>query len=537
MKLIVADDEKWVRAAITNTIPFDRLGLELTCEASNGIEALELCRLHKPDILITDILMPGLSGLELIEKLRSQFPDLKIIIISGYSEFEYSRTAMKLGVSDYILKPVDETELEQALSRAINALKAERSKTAEELDIRSRYKLALPIVHEKFLNSLIMPNSMTLANIKSNLKDYGIDLPYSCYTVAVFVPICPRAFCRAGSHDSFLKLVSWIMRRYSCAVTFNVHTDEHPVACIINHPGHEDESFLSKALTLCLNLFRYKYNSELIIGLSTQSHQLKSLPELYLEAFNALDASFWEGNGNIYRYKAGLLSDTLGYKYPEHNIEKIVYGVQLSDCQPFYNCIDSISSHFLTQKECKPKPSLVCDFFWSLIQAVTGRLGVSMSFIEYEKVLINQHPYEFIKKTRSFRLLCSNIKDMAYRICEHYACINSSYGGNVIEAVKRIMSQNYQNDISLDKIARFVHLNATYLSELFKKDTGMSFVEYKTMLRMENAKQLLLSTGMSASEISSRVGYTDPKYFSKLFKRFTGKTVHKFKKDNSPHSA
>ena len=120
MKIIIADDEKWVRAAIRSLIPFEKLGMELAGEASNGIEALELCMLYKPDILLTDIMMPGLTGLDLIKELKRCSPDVKIAIISGYSDFGYAKTAMKFGITDYLLKPLEEDELLQVLERFKN---------------------------------------------------------------------------------------------------------------------------------------------------------------------------------------------------------------------------------------------------------------------------------------------------------------------------------------------------------------------------------------------------------------------------------
>jgi two-component system response regulator YesN len=174
MKVIIADDEKWVRAAIIRTIPFEKLGLSLVCEASNGLEALEFCKEYQPDILITDIKMPGLTGLELIKEIHGFSSKIKIIILSGYSDFEYAKTAMNYGITDYILKPVDQKEISEVLLKIKESILIERKQYEENNLFKSQYEKTLAVLKDKFLNQLILPNYLTLESIKSELKRYNL---------------------------------------------------------------------------------------------------------------------------------------------------------------------------------------------------------------------------------------------------------------------------------------------------------------------------------------------------------------------------
>ncbi len=159
MKLVIAEDEKWVRTTIIDSIPFDDLNLSLIGEASNGLEALEICKSTSPDILLTDIRMPGLNGIELIEILKEIKPAIKIVIVSGYSDFEYAKAAMKFGVRHYLTKPVDEEEIFNVLSDIISEITNERknifknyhsSITTDSSQIESAKK----IIEKKFSEAL-----------------------------------------------------------------------------------------------------------------------------------------------------------------------------------------------------------------------------------------------------------------------------------------------------------------------------------------------------------------------------------------------
>ena len=297
-KLIIADDEKWVRTTVKTLIPFEALGISLACEAANGIEALELCRQHRPDILVTDIMMPGLNGLELIREVRHLLPDLKIIIISGYSDFEYAKTAMKYGITDYLLKPVDEDELLQVLERIRTEIgeKVRLSKVMEAGE--QQVKKALPVMSEAFLNELITWNSMTAEKIRSELKKYNIDMPNSIYTVCVTAPDENMKNDSAkGCSDQYRTLVKRIMKRYAKAVTFSLAYDKNVLVSIIN--SMNSKPGIERAFKICRLILAKKLNLSISTGVGTPTHQPGMLPDIYMKAREALETRFWEGSGTL----------------------------------------------------------------------------------------------------------------------------------------------------------------------------------------------------------------------------------------------
>jgi len=526
-KLIIADDEKWVRTTIKSIIPFEKLDLTLACEAANGIEALELCRQHEPDIMLTDIMMPGLNGLELIREVKNLFPTLRIIVISGYNDFEYAKTAMKYGITDYLLKPVDEDELTQVLDRISSELGMQRQLEKEKDAEKERYKTALPLVCESFLNQVVSRNSMTSEKMRSELHNYGIHFQHSCFTVCVTsLDEDLNSEDNRNMTDYFKTRLKRSMKRYAKAVTFSSAQDKALLVSIAS--GENANEGIQKAFGLCNRLMQKKYGITASCGVSGSTHQLCMLQELYPNAVEALGVRFWTGPETLAFYSPGCLTEDMKLTLSEDMLNKITLNLKMSNLQTAISYVDSISASL---KSTRIKPALVKEFFWQFFQSVIILLNIQLPFIRHESVITGIPPYERLQRTIFFQSLVDYVKELLQRCFDFYHDKNPQDNDNLIENAKKIIELNFAGDISLEQVAKHVHLSPAYLSELFKKETGMSFIDYKTIVRIESAKKLLLTPSMNISEVSAKVGYADPKYFSKLFKKITGKTIYEYRKD------
>lgn len=529
MKIMIADDEKWVRTAIKTIIPFDKLGMTLVCEASNGIEALELSQQYRPDILLTDIMMPGLNGLDLINEIRSAFPDIKIAVISGYSDFEYAKTAMKYGITDYLLKPVDENELIQVLERFKKERHEENRLFEAKEKQKEQYRLALPVISEVFLNQLISENNMTSEKIKNDLAKYNIYFTYQSYYISVISPDNANEPDTREKMSHYGNIVKRVMKRYLGAITFPLRNNSSSMISIINHNGEVDQDAFERAFTLCMQIMKKRYNITLSAGLSSSTHQLGMLQHIYIQARKALELRFWEGPGKVLRFMQCSGDEELPVQLSEDSLNKITLNLKLSNIHTAFSYIDSIYTGL--RQDSSAKPELVKEFYWQLVQSIISMLNIQLPFLQYEFTVTGEQPYERFKRTIFVEQLIVNTKEMIQRIYDFYHDKNPVNNLTLVENAKKIIESNYAVDINLEQVAKHVHLSPAYLSELFKKETGMSFIDYKTILRIENAKKLLKTTSYNIYDISSKVGYTDPKYFSKLFKKITGKTVYEYRKE------
>lgn len=527
LKLIIADDEKWVRTTIRSVIPFEKLSLDLSCEAADGIEALELCRQHKPDIMLTDIMMPGLNGLELIREVKHLLPDLRIVVISGYNDFEYAKTAMKYGITDYLLKPIDEEELTQVLERISCELREMRRLEIEKHAEKERYMTALPVVCESFLNQMISYNSMTCEKMRSELQRYGIEFTRNSFTICVTTS--DENLRSEGNRKAmeYLKtLVKRSMKRTAKAVTFSLEQDKTILVSIINSENESEN--IKKSFDFCNRQMQKKFRVSISSGVSESTHQLCMLQDLYLKAVEALAVRFWTGPGSLAIYKPQLLTEDLKLTLSEDMLNKITLNFKLSNVQTAISFVDNISASL---ENCRVKPSLVREFFWQFLQSIIILLNIQLPFIRQETVVTGVKPYERLQDTIFFHSLIECVKELLQHCYDFYHDKNPLDNNNMIENAKKIIESNFAGDISLEQVAKHVHLSPAYLSELFKKETGMSFIDYKTIIRIEHAKELLLTLNMNISEVSAKIGYTDPKYFSKLFKKITGKTIYEYKKE------
>ena len=529
LKVIIADDEKWVRTTIRTLIPFEKLDMKLVGEASNGIEALELCKLHDPDIVLTDIMMPGLTGLDLIDELKHSRPQVKIAIISGYSDFEYAKAAMKFGIVDYLLKPLEENELLQILDRFKKEI-AEEMKILRSNDLgKEQLKLAVPVLKEAFLNRLVSQNTYTTEKIRTSLLEYGIEFKGNTFYVAVFSTDHPKGFNSENDPEYKTKIIRRVMKRYAGAVTFPGKSTTAEVISIINCQNEIERDKLTNAFNLCRKIYKKRFENTLSAGLSESSHQLCMLHQLFTQAEKALDMRFWTGPGRLHAYSPRMLKKEPELPLTDEMLNKMILNLKLSNIQTALSHVDSVLEELKNQPDINP--FFVREYFWQLVQSIISILNIQLPFIRFETRLTGEQPYERIIRTAFADGLAAYTKELLIHVYDFFHDKNPVNNINLIDNARKIIEANYAGDISLEHVARHVHLSPAYLSELFKKETGMSFVDYKTVVRIENAKKLLDSMACSISDVSEKVGYSDPKYFSKLFKKITGKTVYEYRKE------
>ncbi len=466
MKVIIADDEKWVRAAIIRTIPFENLGLSLVCEASNGLEALEFCKKFKPDILITDIKMPGLTGLELIKELNDIMPSIKIVIISGYSDFEYAKAAMNYGITDYILKPVDQNEISNVLLKIKDSILVERKQHEENDLIKKQYEKTMSVLLDKYLNQLILPNFFTLESIKSELKKFNLGFIHPFFSMVVFLTDKTTATNKYIPYNISVKRV---MKKYFEAVTFTNLSNDYETISIINHPVEKlNQEMLQKAINLCRAIYSKHFKGALSIGVSNTVQQITKLPDLYTHCCETLQLKFWDSTEEVFYYKPNQLSDSISFTLKEDTLYNIVVSLKISEVKPAFAYVDNIYNQLKTR--CDIKQELVKDFFWTFIQSVQNRLEIQLPFVEFELTLNGGiHPSEKIKNTTSLEELVETVKDMLDRICSFYMQKKSLSDEDIIGSAKKFIEDNFDKNISLEQVSRFVHLNPTYFCELFKK--------------------------------------------------------------------
>ncbi|RUT35590.1 response regulator [Paenibacillus zeisoli] len=485
LRIVIVDDEVLIREGLARMIQKESPEFQITASCSDGQQVLDDIDLSEIDVIITDIRMPQIGGLELIRELKEQRPQIRSILMSGFTEFNYAREAIKYSAVEYLLKPINKDQLFELLYR-LN----EEKESARLREERQRTGLLLSILLSKvsspyLLPELVMPRPcFTLIAIKmSRLGDLQVELTnvpvlldrlelqerlliLVCYSERELTDHELRNICSSISVPTRPTLHMGISRSYTDLTDFYPAYLEAKKAC---DRGIYSESYLHISNIRDLDLPTSNVLERLNLSRTELIHELQILN---LE--------------NIMRWiKEGLMSLKSEYAEPEAYLG-------------YAQLIREISAHELQE----------FNFIYRSYAELEKILMACMTYTELEQQFIN-----------AFHSMFTEIRTR--RMC---------MGANAVETVKQWISANYQHQAELNELAQMVYLTPSYLSKLFKQETGLTLTDYMIEVRINKAKQLLRSEpGRKIHSIGAEVGYADPAYFNKLFKRIVGVTPNTYK--------
>lgn len=511
-KVIVVDDEPRVRRGMRNLIPKLDSEWSVVGEAKNGYEALELVKKELPDLVITDIRMPQMNGLDLLSHLK-EYP-VHVVILSGYGYFEYAQTAVKYGAFDYLLKPLKPEDIQSVLGR---------------------------VKKERQLAPAVSRNHPNMPNYSKLWKDWLLGLQEEKELPAQLSPILPsdsaqfRIFViEVDLIDELINEDQWGDRQL---VLFAVRNIVHDVTGKTNTNAHflfvngaqlyflmineKEVRMLAKS---CIEEVKKWLKISTSIGISDTSDHYKALPELVQHAGFALQNKCFYGCGTVSEYDDLKLEDIIEVGYPiemETELIKEIRGEQTERAS-------AVLHEFVRTVKRRNVPFRLFRRF--CLQFVSSVIRLAYEQKMYDLVIANL-PCPIDLYDRTFTL--EEYVDFMDRLIE--ACIVSmewkrtQKQNQTIEKAVSFIQANYGKDISLEDTALHVHMNASYFSSYFKLENGCSFVEYVTSLRMEKAKTLMLDSQLRLYEIAQMVGYQEVKYFSRLFKKKMGVTPAEYR--------
>ncbi|MCX7709982.1 MAG: response regulator [Clostridia bacterium] len=516
-KIIIADDEAIFREYMRTLIDWEQYGFEVCCEARNGTEALELIKEHKPDIALVDINMPFLDGLGLVEQVNALGNDMSIILITGHSEFEYARKAVKLGVVDYILKPFDKEELVMTLLK----IKGNLQKLQDEKDLE---KNNFNHMKERFLNLLISGELIAgEEEILQQLKRFGIALRSSRLVVS-----CIEIDNMYNQWSDAKEIVLWkfavsnivseIMSTKSGHFIFN--GPEGRIISILELDRDIDvESNCIEMYRRACDLVKRYLRFTITIGVGNPVNGIKAVRGSYLESLVALQNKLVAGDTRVISVSnLGNESMNIGF-YPNEINEKLILALRTNDREDVMTLLGDVFN-FIKDKK------LSFEYVFILVM---GLVSLCLSYINEIGKNTDQvfgkdfSPYSEIKNKTSLEELHQwsvGLFETALSFSEEGRHTKSK---KIVDSVKEYIEENYfDSNLSVEGIANDIFINSSYLRKVFKKELNMSVSDYIVDVRMQKAKELIGSGNIKLSDISERVGYSDAGYFSKSFKRKFG---------------
>jgi len=517
VKLVVADDEERVCRLIVALGNWEKLGIEVVGTAANGVEALEVVGREKADILITDIRMPGYGGLELIEKVRKLVPDIRIMIISGYANFDYAQTALKLGVKDYLLKPINKEALNDSLEKMIEEIRTERKSNQILYDIRREHEEEI----SKIRNMLILD---LIHNRGEHITEEILEKKYHfCMQPGVLQVVSIKSDrLTETENDSFLELL-WdkmmeIMNHEleKRCFDFIFYPSGQYLYGILNYASRNVEE-VRKALRRGFNqmLTRNDFlgNSRLSMGAGKRVKRAEDIFGSFLSARHAVDERILEGNGRLLELENDnpvLFEKKLLDKFTR-NISNAIQTLNIEEVKSTVQNIyaETIRTPGVHGWEIMELVSQ-CGNIFILMMDFLDKTELQEQFQEQcEERISSEELFEFLRN-----YMCDRIRDMITKREEDTI--------RPVRLAKQYIHNHYQDQITLDEVSEHVGLTTAYFSVLFKKETEIGFARYLMNERIEGAKVLLRETNMSVSEICRKVGYNDLKHFTRLFEKNVG---------------
>lgn len=523
-KVLIVDDEELICELILRSIDWGGLGMTVIGVAYDGQSALNIVEKEKPQLIITDVRMPGMDGITLIQRVKDLQLESRFLVISGYQDFEFVRNAFKFGAIDYVLKPIDETDF----TKTLLAIKNNYFKSKKDLHKADLFKMQIEnsniILQKQFFNDYVINKAIT----NNTLED--INLKYNLnFKEGAFVVLC-IIYYDNFTDDNINHLFSAFKRLFNgiChKILFLDHEKSNNLIVLLNYSNEIVFKRLINLLEQMYSNFQSQNpflfeNTKIAIGKSV--NDINFVNDSYVQA-NLINQYIILKNIPRINDYSNTETQTEKQNSTEEKISleqknQLKYMLELSDHTAIKDWMRKLFQD-LVNKSVEPAQiyslaSSIVDVFYTLMaQNKQGFIKVfSMAKIKIPLMA----DFEKCKSIDELTILLGNFISDCFELCDS----RSQRDGKIIETAKEYIEENYSNPICLEDVANIVYLNPTYFSVFFKNKTGINFSDYLINYRIEIALKLLKDVSLSISEISEKVGYKNTRYFSRLFKKVVG---------------
>lgn len=533
--ILLVDDEILVRDAIRENIDWKGMDCELVGDCENGQQAAEFVKNHQVDIVLTDICMPYMDGMELSHFLHDNYPDIVIVIFSGFGEFEYAKKAIQYNVSEYMLKPITAMELRgviEKMKEKVDQRRKEKKKMESLTRTSQDYHKNAQVIRSKAIEALVSCTRDVQESLKG-LADMGIVLDAPSYRVAVFdmdlysdlyqVDVEKRQESALMAFVLF-NVSDEIVTRENAGIAYQEGNNR---VCILFMGNHSRE-FSGKIRNICREI-QQEVRDVIGIEVSAGIGSWVKTPQELLLSHN-------------------LAEKAIGYRYLLGGNLLIDMEEKDTDCRISLQCsLNNLTNALKTGnregvdlaisrmeqdiKEAMVEKSQACVCLQRIVRAA-GNCQDTVSQDEERDVAKREELIRQVTDQKTFQLAIGLVKEYVQEVFDELSRMNSSSGQRQAAMALDYIQKNYMNpDVSLNSICSYLNISTSYFSTIFKEVTGETFIEALVRTRMEKAKELLENTTLKNYEIAEKVGFSDPHYFGISFKKMTGKTPTEYARE------
>ncbi|WP_136606089.1 response regulator [Paenibacillus dokdonensis] len=537
-KLLLVEDEEDVRDGLVEEIDWVSYGFQVVDTAENGREAAELIDKHIPDVVVTDIQMPFMDGLQLAGWIREHYPTTKIIILTGFDEFEYAQKAIKLQIDEYVLKPFSSQELIEVVLKVKQQMDAEMSEKENVQVLMDHYRKSIPVLRELFLSQLVS-RRMSSEEIREKGSSYGMELAGHSFMASVIridyvhnhlelqkdnVKTFPSGSLKY-SEDRYLQLFAVLnIAEEICQRIEGFKVFIHLEDCVLLSalPEQEQSSAAQRTLAVLeeirMNVHKY-LKLTLTAGAGTVCVWPGEIHQSYQKAMQALDYRLILGNDRVIWIGDVESEHYESLSFDEMKEQSLIRCIKVGTQEE----LDEILANLFTGLHMTQLSVQECQVY--LMEILTCVMKIAKEFsVEMEELFgAGTYPFAEIYKYNNLQEVRQWMGAICLKLMISIAQGRQTGYNQLVENAKEYIRLHYQDsDISINKVCKHLHISTGYFSSIFKKEVKMTFVNYLMHIRMEAAKESLRSTDQKTFEIAEAVGFSDPNYFSFCFRKKFG---------------
>ena len=533
LKVVIVDDEKMICSLIAQLLDWKELGAKIVGMAYTGTEAFEMIQEQRPDIIISDIRMPGYDGLELIKRTKEEGIESEFVMISGFKQFEYAQNAMKYGVKYYLLKPIEEDKLTEIIKEIAENIARRRARKNHEMRIEEELRETRDKMKKRFLTSILSneEGGEKATDQLSVNEEYNTAFKEGVFQ-AIFIKLDTDKEMEVSDNsviaemEKQTKIFEEVCEEY---ILTNMHSG---IIVLLNYEIKKEGLICQKIEELYESLKKYVDQFKefsLVIGVGEKSNNFFKAQHCLKTATDAIKYRVKIKDKKIIYFEK--------YKFDIYNLNEIITAaekqsfiskVETGDIEGMEECV-AISFRKVKYGKDNYSPVLIYDILLKYVEML----------IEYCKTkdFYNEYCIEKLKQWNlsvdnqcSEKLLVEDTKVFLREIMKNIEGEKRNRDTKPVRIVKAFIEENFMQEINLSQLADMVSMNSSYLSSIFKKETGMAYSEYLIQCRLQQASKLLVETNLSISEVARQSGYQDARYFSKQFLKQIGLKPSEYRK-------
>lgn len=527
VKILIVDDEVFTRDGIEENMNWEELGISSVSKARDGVHALEVAENLLPDILLTDVRMPRMDGIELAFKIREMLPKSKIIFMSGYSDKEYLISAIALKAIRYVEKPIDHDDIHQAIHEAVNMCKEERKKQENEIELDSRYRVSIAEIRNTVALELTRMNT-DVTYIRKRLKNADLEIPvYSDIKTILFrllekngSPVENPTIIRSQIED----WINQVLAQNSLKAMTSFKDREYIVVHV--YSINKGQNLLKRKIIedFCIQLAnRMSDHFRLFASIGSTVRQILHIYQSYQTAATAMQTCFFKHYNTVVFYED---INNLTYTFSDELISKFLRLIADEEESRAILFIQSLSLDI--SRHDQTPINYVKDVYYRLLsnlRKIAEDRGIYFPSSHNDNEFIWESLYQF-NVLSEIELYCvEQVK--SYFLSIHQLRTTNDVVGNALQFINK----NYIHaDLSIQDISQYTGFSVSYISIILKEKTGKTVNQHITEYRIEKAKEFLKDPRQKVFDIAAKVGYSDGNYFAKIFRKVTGITPSEYRK-------